>query len=161
MYADSTLWILIFIGLGTTNAYAEDIDLSPFVEKKQFILAGTINPPSISLNGQQLNTPNGSFKNLYVNSKLVPLTITDNLKTFYHSVESDSISLDWEKPNGEKKNFLNLQFPSLTQVTTNGYELRWSFSESVTKAKLDTEDISLEKPVTPIQNIKNLKNQKK
>ena len=41
------------------------------------------------------------------------------------------INFDIEKPNGEKKNFLNLQFPSLTQVTTNGYELRWSFSESM------------------------------
>lgn len=154
MSAYPALGFTLFIGLTTATAYAEEIDLSPYVEKKQFILAGTINPPSISLNGQQLNAPNGAFKNLYVNSKLVPITVTENLKSFYHSVESDSISLDWEKLNGEKTNFLNLQFPSLTRVTTNGYQLQWNFSESVTKAKLDAEDISLEKPVTPMQNIK-------
>lgn len=130
---------------------ARTIDLSWAAQKKKTVVSGTLNPGSLSVNGQEVTQSQESFKDLLVNGTSAKITEVSGLQTFYEVVEGDQMNLQWLTAGGEKKDILTVSYPSVKEMIFKDNLLILRFNELTRKVRYDGQEIQLSDPtVIPV-----------
>jgi len=131
---------------------AKTIDLSWAAKKKKTIVSGTLNPASLSVNGQEISQSTDSYSELLINGSSAKINEVSGLKTFYEVVEGDQIALQWQTPAGDKKDILTVAYPSVKAMTFKDNTLVLRFNELTRRVRYDGQELELKDPtVVPVK----------
>lgn len=138
--------------LFAASAAAKTIDLSWAAQKRSTIVSGTLNPSSLSINGQEITLSSESHTGLVINGEAAKVNDVSGLKTFYEVVEGDRITLQWSLENGSTKDILTVAYPSVKDMLYRDNTLVLRLNDLTRKVRYDGQELELKDPVTiPIE----------
>lgn len=130
--------VCIFVAAQTQAKY---IDLTEAAEKKKTIVSGVLNPPSISINGIEIEQKPASYLALLINGEAVKTTDAGGLKTFYAVIEGDQALLQWKASKNNLIPILEVSYPAVVKMELKHTEFTMQFNEQTKKVKYDGEEI--------------------
>lgn len=144
--------IIAAVFLFSTSLAAKTFDLSWAAQKSKTIVSGTLNPASLSVNGQEVVQSSDFYAGLIINGEAAKINEVSGLKTFYEVVEGDRITLLWKFENGTTKDILTVSYPSIKEMYYQDNALVMRFNEQTRKVRYDGQEIDLKDPIViPIE----------
>ena len=147
------IWLAVLI-FSATLAHSKEHDLLDTLQQKQSIISGVLNPGSVSYNGQEISNTKENFAALLINKIPVKINSVSGLQTFYVSTDETSLELEWQTKDGKHVPILKVQYPALTEFSTDGNRLHFKFNEYVNAAQLDSKEVNLQESSVKIDNFK-------
>lgn len=147
------IWLTVLI-FSSVCAQAKEHDLLDALQQKQSVISGVLNPGSVSFNGQEIFNGKENFAALLINKVPVKINSVSGLQTFYVSTDETSLELEWQTHDGKQVPILKVEYPALTDFSTDGNLLRFKFNEHVSSAQLDSKEVNLQESSVKIENFK-------
>lgn len=147
------IWLVVLI-FSAACAHSKEHDLLESLQQKQSVISGVLNPGSVSFNGQEIFNGKENFAALLINKVPVKINSVSGLQTFYVSTDETSLELEWQTRDGKHVPILKVEYPALTQFSTDGNELRFKFNEHVNSVQLDSKQVDLQESSIKIENFK-------
>ena len=147
------VWLAVLI-FSAAFVHAKEHDLFDSLQQKQSVISGVLNPGSVSFNGQEIFNGKENYTALLINKVPVKMSSVSGLQTFYVSTDETSLELEWETREGKHVPILKVEYPAITDFSTDGNYLRFKFNEYVNSAQLDSKDVNLQESSVKIDNFK-------
>lgn len=149
------IWLAVLIFFSASFANSKEHDLLDTLQQKESVISGVLNPGSVSFNGQEIFYGKENYAALLINKVPVKINSVSGLQTFYVSTDETSLELEWETRDGKHVPILKVEYPALTDFSTDGNFLRFKFNEHVSSAQLDSKEVNLHESAVRIDNFKN------
>lgn len=135
----------------SNTVFSKSIDLSWAAQKKKTVVSGTLNPASLSVNGQEVTQGPESYNDILINGSPAKINEVSGLKTFYEVVEGDQINLKWQMQGADTKDILTVSYPSVKEMIFKDNKLVLRFNELTKKIRYDGQEFEIQDPtVIPI-----------